>query len=72
MIKELYEPLMEQFLMKNESISFIKVTSDLIEEFELAKKAILDQERIYKDATELLRLSAEITNLRKILGYISN
>ena len=58
--------------MKNESISFIKVTSDLIEEFEQAKKAILDQERIYKDANELLRLSAEITNLRKILGYFSN
>ncbi len=58
--------------MKNKSISFIKVTSDLIEEFEQVKKAILDQERIYKDATELLRLSAEITNLRKILGYFSN
>ncbi len=58
--------------MKNESISFIKVTSDLIEEFEQAKKAIYDQKRIYKDAIELLRLSAEITHLRKILGYISN
>ena len=63
---------MEQLLMKNESISFIKVTSDLIEEFEQTKKAILNQERIYKDTTELLRLSAEITNLRKILGYFSN
>jgi len=58
--------------MINESISFIKVTSDLIEEFEQAKKAILDQKRIYKDAIELLHLSAEITHLRKILGYISN
>ncbi|MHA2073182.1 MAG: hypothetical protein ACW97X_01030 [Candidatus Hodarchaeales archaeon] len=56
----------------SKSQSFTDITSDLIQEFEHAQKTILKQERIYKDATELLRLSAEISKLRRILRLISS
>ncbi|MHA2304115.1 MAG: hypothetical protein ACXACU_01895 [Candidatus Hodarchaeales archaeon] len=56
----------------SKSQSFTDITFDLIQEFEHAQKTILKQERIYKDATELLRLSAEISKLRRILRLISS
>lgn len=57
--------------MMSKSLSFPDITFDLIREYEQAKKTILKQERIYKDAPELLRLSANISKLRKILRSIS-
>ncbi len=57
--------------MMSKSLSFTDITFDLIQDYEQAKKTILNQERIYKDAQELLRLSADISQLRKILRSFS-
>ena len=57
--------------MASKPLTLKYITLDLIKEVEDTKKAIMNQDRIYKDANELLRLYAEIVQLKRVLGIIS-
>jgi hypothetical protein len=62
---------MELNFMMSKPLTLKNITMDLIKEVEDTKKAILNQDRIYKDANELLRLCAEIVQLQRVLSIIS-
>ncbi len=62
---------MELNFILSKPLALKKITWDLIKEVEKTKKAILNQDRIYKDANELLLVCAEIVQLRRVLDIIS-
>ncbi|MFX0086517.1 MAG: hypothetical protein ACFFAU_12675 [Candidatus Hodarchaeota archaeon] len=57
--------------MISKPLTLKTITLDLIKEVEDTKNAILNQDMIYKDANVLLRLCAEIIQLRRVLSIIS-